>query len=84
MKRSKRKQALTDRMMKVGLYWADTDTKHADGFYHLTIGPRARHDRLRTLDEVYGYVAAHEKAAKSLTTSEQDEIICDFWADLAD
>jgi len=83
MKRSKRKQALTDRMVKLGLYWADTDKKHADGFYHLTTGTRARDSRLRTLDEVAGYVDAHERAAKALTTSEQDEIICDFWAGLA-
>ncbi len=60
MKRSKRKQALTNRMMKVGLYWADTDAKHEDGYYHVTIAPRWGDTRLRTLDGVEGYVMVLE------------------------
>ncbi len=83
MKRSKRKQALTNRMVQVGLLWAGTDSKHSDGFYHITLGAGCRPNRLRTLDEVAGYVDARERAAKAPSKPEHDEIISDFWADLA-
>ena len=83
MKRSNRKQALTNRMTKVGLYWADTDTKHKDGFYHITTAPRVRPVQLRTLDKLASYIDAHERAAKAPSGPEGDEIICDFWVDLA-
>ena len=82
MKRSKRKQALTNRMAKVGLHWTGVDTRHGDGYYHVIIESGFRDTRLRTLDEVEGYVKALEQVAISPPTLAGD-ILCDFWADLA-
>ena len=80
---SMRKRALTARMAGVGLHWADISTKHADGFYHVITTPHHRPNRLRTLDEVAGYVKALEQASRARTKLDANDIISDFWADLA-